>query len=205
MEYYVNQIYENHLSIINKTKNNIDIINCIIGDMLMGKVTSCNKTIFLTINKNVLSLIKKWYQLSRSIQASNCNLLNYNSRFENFVVYRGINLNEPLNLNEHLIHPIPFSTCLDYNNSLLWLNNNYNHSYVLKITICKNIPFTFTGNLFEGNEIILPAGKLKIKSINDDNINNNINSDVVVVECELIHYSYKEMKERFKEIETIFY
>ena len=191
MEQYVNQIYENHLSIINKTKNNTDIIDCIIGDMLMGKVTSCNKTIFLTINKNVLSLIKKWYQLSRSIFTSNCNL----PFFDSFVVYRGINLNEPLRLNEYLIHPIPFSTCLDYNNSLLWLNNSYNNSYVLKITICKNIPFTFTGNLDEGNEIILPAGKLKIK-----NIISNGNSNVV--ECELLHYSYKEMKERFKEIET---
>lgn len=191
MDKHVNQIYENHLSIINKTKNNTDIINCIIGDMLMGKVTSCNKTIFLTINKNVLSLIKKWYELSRSILTSN---FNYSSYFENFTVYRGINLNEPLRLNEHLIHPIPFSTCLDYNNSLLWLNNNYNHSYVLKITICKNIPFTFTGNLDEGNEIILPAGKLKIKNIYGN-----------IVQCELTHYSYKEMTGRFKEIETTFY
>lgn len=189
MEKCINRIYKNHLSIINKTKNNMDIINCIVGDMLMGKVTRYNNTIFLTMNKNVLSLIKKWYELSMSIFAYNCK-----SCFDNFVVYRGINLNEPLRLNEHLIHPIPFSTCLDYNNSLLWLNNNYNHSYVLKITICKNIPFTFTGNLDEGNEIILPAGKLKIKNIYGN-----------IVECELSHYSYKEMTERFKEIETTFY
>ena len=186
----VKNIYEKHLSVVNNSKNNIDIINCIIGDMLMGKVNKCNNSILLTINTNVLNLIKRWYILLN-------NVFSFNKLFfdiDHFFVYRGMNLNEPLVINEHLIHPIPFSTCLDYNNSLLWINNSRNHSYVLKIKISKKTPFTFTGNRDEGDEVILPAGHLKITNITG-----------FVVECVLIHYTYKEMIENFRNIKVVFY
>jgi hypothetical protein len=158
--------------------------------MLMGKVQKYNNTIFLSINANVLNLIKRWYILLNSV-------FSFNSLFckvDHFFVYRGINLNEFLSVNENIVHPIPFSTCLDYNNSLLWINESRAHSYILKIKITKKTPFIFTGNKDEGNEVILPAGSLKITNITG-----------FIVECDLVHYTYKEMIQNFKNIEVVFY
>ena len=189
-KYFIENVYSKHLSVINQSENNCDIINCIIGDMLMGKVQKYNNTIFLSINANVLNLIKRWYILLNSV-------FSFNSLFykiDHFFVYRGINLNEFLSVNENIVHPIPFSTCLDYNNSLLWINESRAHSYILKIKITKKTPFIFTGNKDEGNEVILPAGSLKITNITG-----------FIVECDLVHYTYKEMVQNFKNIKVVFY
>jgi len=186
----IKNVYSIHLSIINCSENNSDIINCIIGDMLMGKVKKCNGAIFLSMNSNILNLIKRWYILVN-------NVFSFNSLFckdDNFFVYRGINLDESLIVNEHLIHPIPFSTCLDYNNSLLWINNTRKRSYILKIKISKKTPFIFTGNEDEGDEVILPAGRLQVTNVSG-----------FVVECDLSHYTYHEMIENFRNIEVDFY
>jgi len=142
------------------------------------------------MNANVLNLIKRWYVLLN-------NVFSFNSLFfenDHFFVYRGINLNESLILNEHIIHPIPFSTCLDYNNSLLWINNSRKYSYILKIKISKKTPFIFTGNEDEGDEVILPAGRLKV-----------VNISGFILECDLKNYTYKEMIKNFSNIEVDFY
>ena len=186
----IKNVYSKHLSIINRSENNSDIINCIIGDMLMGKVQKYNNTIFLSLNANVLNLIKRFYILLNNTFSFNNSFFN----IDHFFVYRGINMNETLIVNENIIHPIPFSTCLDYNNSLLWINRSRKHSYILKIKISKKTPFIFTGNEDEGDEVILPAGRLKI-----------VNVSGFVVECELFYYTYKEMVENFSNIEVDFY
>ena len=150
----------------------------------MGKVSKISNIVYLKINKNVLSVIEKWYNFSSDVKHYNkIHLSKY------FFVYRGIKLKSSLKKGDFLLHPIPFSTCLDYDNATLWTNSN-KYSYILKIKISNNIPFTFTGNLNEGNEVIVSSSNLFIQNI-----------DKNIVECEIIeYYDYNTMIKNFDNI-----
>lgn len=171
---YVN-ICNLHLNKIKRSAKHTDIINNIIDDMLMNKVYINNAKIYININRNILNLINEWYNLSSELQEYN----NYP-----IVVYRGI---KNIDMKDTFLHPIPFSTCVEYDNALNWINfNDLERSFILKIHVCPNTSFTFTGNFNEGNEVILPAGMLHVIKIYHEN-------NVKIVECSFEQFSYNEM------------
>ena len=49
----------NYHELISKKKYS-HIVDCIIGDILMGKVSKTNDMIYVTLNKMILETIKKW-------------------------------------------------------------------------------------------------------------------------------------------------
>lgn len=140
----VENIYNFHVTYIKNNDEFYTIIDSIIGDMFMGRVKFIDNKLYINVPDIVLHFIKKWYILSEILKKYNsCEL----------VLYRGMNNLEVL---DKIIQPIPFSTCIDYNNATLWSNNGF----VMKINVKSNVGYTFTGNLNEGNEVILPAGYL---------------------------------------------
>ena len=118
--------------------------------MIMYKVYSNEKDEICvrTLSNNVKLLIKEWYLFAE-----------YLSSFQraNITVYRGVK-----NMNPYMNHiqPIPFSTCLEFNNAVDWIIPNNSRSFIMSIKVSHIVKYTFIGNLDEGNEVVLPAGIL---------------------------------------------
>ena len=104
-----------------------------------------------TLENSVINLIKEWSLFAE-----------YLSQFERvaLTVYRGVKYMNP-NINH--TQPIPFSSCLDFNNALDWIIPNNDRSFVMSISVSHKIKYTFTGNIDEGNEVVLPAGYLSFQ------------------------------------------
>ena len=145
-------VYNLHTQEINKNKRFIDICDCIIGDMLMGKVKFVNNKLEVFLNPKISELISEWKLMSLYLSQFN----------REIIVYRGVN---NLNIMTKIEQPIPFSTCIEYENALLWKNDN---GFVMKIFVSNNINYTFIDNKDEGYEVILPSGYL-IQRKNNNN------------------------------------
>ena len=143
-------IYRIHTREIQKNPKFQSIVENIIGDMLMHKVYSKNdgQIIICSLNKSVLNLIREWYLFA-----------SYLSFFQrkDIYVFRGV-MN--MNVNKNHIQPIPFSSSLCLDNTFNWILPNTPDSFIMCISTSRKIIYTFTGNLSEGNEVILPAGYL---------------------------------------------
>jgi len=120
------------------------------GDMIMYKVYSNenDQICMRQLGNSVVELIKEWYLFSEYLSSF---------RRVKLTVYRGVK-----NMNANISHsqPLPFSTCIDVNNALDWIIPNHPRSFIMSITVSHKIKYTFTGNLYEGNEVVLPAGYL---------------------------------------------
>ena len=101
-----------------------------------------------TLGNCVVNLIKEWYLFAEYLSAF---------KRVKLTVYRGVK-----NMNANISHtqPLPFSTCIDVNNALDWIIPNNHRSFVMSIEVSRKIKYTFTGNINEGNEVVLPAGYL---------------------------------------------
>lgn len=143
-------IYWIHITEIDKIAKYQSIVNDIIGDMLMYKVYSNDRgdVCLRSLDREVRTLIKEWYLFA-----------NHLSKFKrrDICVYRGVKYMNPT---QHHYQPIPFSTSYNFSNTLDWIMPNTSHSFIMCIYVPQNTIYTFTGNLAEGNEVILPAGSL---------------------------------------------
>ena len=181
-----NTICYKHAVEIAKSCDFINIVDSIINDMLMGRVHVENKQLCLRLNKRILDLIFGWYDLSKK-------LVIYNT--ENISVYRGIS---NIIYKDKILQPIPFSTCIDFENSLNWIYPDDDNSFVMKINIKSGYEYTYTGNMDEGNEVVLPAGILnKINQIKIEEYN--------IIEYDFEPFSVEQMIENFKNIKTEFF
>jgi len=141
-----------HVQTIREQPFFIEIINNIIGDMLMNKVQIVDDKLQVDIIPITLNLIYDWYFLAIMLNKSQkCDL----------IVYRGV---KRMQCNVSIYQPIPFSTCIDYNNSLNWIIEDNEFSFIMEIEVQSDCLYTFTGNFEEGNEVILPAGYLIYKT-----------------------------------------
>ena len=138
----------------------------IIGDMLMDKVYYCENTKKVYLRKltsRTKRLIKEWYLFTT-----------YLSTFPrvNIMVYRGVKNMNPRK--EYHVQPIPFSTCLELTNAMEWIIPNHYNSFIMCIDVQSDVPYTFSNNAMEGDEVILPAGCLqyqqKMKPYQNTNI-----------------------------------
>ena len=175
-------IYNSHVSMINESIDFINIINDIIDDMLMDKISICNNQMYLQINKRILYLISGWYDLSRK-------LIIYNN--SDIIVYRGVSKMDITN--DKIVQPIPFSSCVDFDNSLNWIHFEDPKSFIMKINIKRGFGYTFTGNLNEGNEVVLPAGILSKTNVIKS-------SEYNIVEYDFEPFTHSQMLENFETI-----
>jgi hypothetical protein len=130
------------------------VIVDIISDLFMGRVfVSKNCDLILTLTEMVLKSVQTWYELSEHLHVR---LSDYH--LTSFKVYRGV---KNMNIQERIYQPLPFSCCCEYQNALQWILPSKEDSFIIVIDITlEKIPLTFTGNLEEGNEVILPAGDM---------------------------------------------
>lgn len=175
-----------HVVEISKSCDFINIVDSIINDMLMGRVQIENEQLCLRINKRIVDLISGWYILSKK-------LVIYNT--ENIIVYRGVS---NIIYKDKILQPIPFSTCIDFENSLNWIYPDDKNSFVMKINIKSGCEYTYTGNLDEGNEVVLPAGVL-------NKIRENKEYECNIIEYEFEPFSFEQMVQNFKNIKTEFF
>ena len=141
-----------HIKIIREHTFFLEIVNNIIGDMLMDKVHIIDEKLNVDILPVTLNLIYDWYFLAILLNKSNkCDL----------IVYRGV---KRMSCKDVIYQPIPFSTCIDFDNSLNWIIEDDDCSFVMEIEVKRDCLYTFSGNFEEGNEVILPAGYLLFKT-----------------------------------------
>ncbi len=179
-------LIQTHIKIIQSNPHFVKIIDNIIGDMLMGRVSfnEKNKKISLHINKSILILINHWYIMT-----------NYLPSFE-LTVYRGVKNMCPSK--KLILQPIPFSTSIQLDNAYEWINNNEETSFIMKINIIKSSKFSVTGNYAEGNEVVLPAGYLKM-------INSSFENNTKINSYDFIPFTFEQMVQNFKSLDFIFY
>ena len=137
-------VFNQHVFEIKKNKNFLYVSDCIIGDMLMGKITFTNNKIEIFLTESISNLIKEWKLMSLYLSKFN----------QEIIVFRGVRKMQPL---DRIEQPIPFSTCIEYENAELWTNND---GFIMKIFVSNNINYTFLDNKDEGYEVILPPGFL---------------------------------------------
>jgi len=166
----IDDLSKKHYIYLKTSETYENVTECIIGDMLMGRVRKENNIIHVILNKVTINLIKEWYKLSEIIKHYNPFL----------TVYRGVyNIDKTQRV---VIQPIPFSTCVEYDFAKDWIIESNLVSYVMKINIPPFTPYTFINNINEGNEVILPAGFLS-----------KINENENFVEYNFISLNYEEM------------
>lgn len=175
-------LIETHINIIKKNPIFKTIIDKIIDDMLMNKVSynEESKKIILHINNSIMTLILDWYKMTNLLPS-----------FE-LIVYRGVR--NMCSTNNIILQPIPFSTSIEENNAYDWINKeDISTSFIMKINVSNKTKFSVTGNMGEGNEVILPAGCLHFV---EKNFKNNIKFNTY----NFIPFSKKEMIDHFKNV-----
>ena len=159
----VEELCNKHHECLKKYDTYEYVTECIIGDMLMGRVKTENNIICVNLNNVTIVLIKEWYKLSEIVKYYNIPL----------TVYRGVYKMD--RTKSVITQPIPFSTCIDYLFAKDWINE-CNFSYVMKINVTSYTPYTFINNKNEGNEVILPAGFLTKINENEQFVEYNFTS-----------------------------
>jgi len=157
----ITMIENNHITNIEQNNMYINVVEMIIGDVLMGKIKKTEDGSIQLINMTdiVTSLIEDWYIMAKELKK-------YNDYC--FSVYRGVSNMEDDNT---IVQPLPFSACLEFDNALNWV---YDNGFIMKINIKIGDLYTFTGNTYEGREVIISPCKLeKIHSTKKDGITIN--------------------------------
>jgi hypothetical protein len=182
-----------HLEYIEEN-NYQNVVDSIIGDMLMNKVKLVEGKLKVNINDVVMKLIQKWYEIAISLKK-------YSKKEKNeIIVYRGVYDMEETE--ENILQPIPFSTSLLISSCYNWIENRDN-SFIMKIRIPVENLFTFIGNKNEGYEIVLSAGFLK-KRLNKKNneISENYYNNKKIIEYDFETIDFLEMKNIIKNLKT---
>ena len=173
----VNEIYQYHTECIDNSINYINIVESIIGDMLMNRVKFSNNKMILNLNPRCMDLIENWYSFAEHVKK-------YNT--VDMIVYRGVyNMNKN---SKYILQPIPFSSCICSNYAKEWISN-YDSSFTMKIHIKKNTLYTYLGNINEGNEVVLSAGLLIKKDKTSDEND--------FVEYDFISYNLDDMMKKY--------
>jgi len=143
------EIENNHTMNIDKNNMYMNIVEMIIGDVLMGKIKKLEDGSLQLINMTdtVDSLIENWYVMADELKKYNQSA---------FSVYRGVSNMED---NDIIFQPIPFSTCVEFDNALNWIYDD--KSFIMKINLKIEDLYTFTGNILEGREVIIGGCNLK--------------------------------------------
>lgn len=151
-------IENNHITNIERNSTYMSVIEMIIGYVLMGKVkkTTDDGLKVSNITPVVERLLDNWNIMANDLKQYNgcC-----------FTVYRGVsNMDD----DDIIVQPLPFSTCVDYENALSWV---YQDGFVMKINIKIGDLYTFTGNESEGRKVVLaPCTLKKISTIKKDGV-----------------------------------
>ncbi len=182
-----------HLDYIEKN-NYQNVVDSIIGDMLMNKVKLVEGKLKVNINDLVFKLIQEWYEIAISLKK-------YRKNDENdIIVYRGVY--DMKETEENILQPIPFSTSLLISSCYNWIENRDN-SFIMKIHIPSENLFTFIGNKNEGYEIVLSAGFLKKRSIKKNNeLSENYYNNKKIIEYDFETIDFLEMKNIIKNLKT---
>ena len=150
-----------HLYIIRKNEEYIETINNVVSDVLMNTVKeNKNGTLSVNLNKYQCKVISNIYALFNELSYPNISIFD-----KEFYLYKGVSNISNINI---ITFPIPFSCCVDFKNAWLWCVSE--NSFIIEIKISGNFPLIFTGNINEGNEVILPRCKILLvkKSIRDN-------------------------------------
>ena len=151
MDKNIVKIEFNHIMNIEQNNMYKNVVDMIIGDVLMGKVKKLNDGTLQLVNMTdtVKNLIQNWIIMANEIKK-------YNEY--SFSVYRGVsNMDD----NDIIFQPIPFSTCVEFDNALNWIYDDI--SFIMKINIKVGDLYTFTGNICEGREVVI--GKCNLRKI----------------------------------------
>lgn len=143
-----------HIGIIIQNKYYIQTINDVIGDVLMNTIKEKDDgSIELFLNKYQKYLVENIYNLFNTLSSYKY----FTHNVKNFSVFKGVS---NIKNDETMIFPIPFCCCVNFDNASEWcLQEN---SFIIEIKIDSSIPIIFTGNIEEGNEVILPKCKLSL-------------------------------------------
>jgi hypothetical protein len=183
-----------HLDYIEKN-NYKNVVDSIIGDMLMNKVKLVEGILKVNINNVVFNLIHEWYEIAVSLKK---NEENEKNNLKNIIVYRGVY--DMKETEENILQPIPFSTSLLISSCYNWIENRDN-SFIMKIHIpIKNL-FTFIGNKNEGYEIVLSAGFLK-KRMDKNNEISETYDNKKIIEYDFESIDFLEMKNIIKNLNS---
>ena len=160
----IEKVYEKHTSSMDRHYE--EVRDNIIDDMLMGKIVSKPEGISLIgMTEKVKSLISLFYKVARKLYTP-CE----------FTVYRGT---RPIKIDKDtLIQPIPFSTSLDPENAMNWIDED-DKCCIWRIRVPRNSLFLCIDNPNEGKEVVLPAGKIRINK-------SSLPDSIRVYECEFI-------------------
>lgn len=134
--------------------------------MLMGKVTvltPSSSKVIVNLNNRARHLVKEWYLMATYLHRI------FKNHKTNLTVFRGVKNMTPYRNHQQ---PIPFSCCMKFSTAMEWIIPETENSFVMIIEVPRDTIYTFIGNMAEGNEVILPAGALilrtksKIKEVN---------------------------------------
>jgi len=137
------EIENNHIMNIDKNNMYMNVVEMIIGDVLMGKIKKSDDGCLQLVNmtESVNNLIENWYIMANDLQK-------YNKHY--FSVYRGVSNMDDEDI---IVQPVPFSTCIEFDNALNWVYDD--KSFIMKINIKVGDLYTFTGNTHEGREVVI--------------------------------------------------
>lgn len=183
-----------HLEYIKKN-NYENVVESIVGDMLMNKVKLVNQKLKVNINEKILNLIQEWYYLAKNLQ--NISSSKY------ITVYRGV---YDMSEEETIIQPIPFSTSLLISACYDWIENREN-SFIMKINVPLDSLYTMLGNKNEGWETILSSGFLRKKKEEKQKNKKSKNSMNFYNNKKIIEYDFEsidflEMKNLIKKLNS---
>lgn len=151
-----------NLHICNKSTNAeyAELIDGVIGDMLMGKYRDGQ---FRPIKeKGVVALINTFYRLADEFyQKYHFNIC---PDLTHYVVYRGVSENNAgVTRGSVITCYIPFSTCIDKSNAEEWTREGTGSLLTIKVPV--DTKFLCMDNADEGKEVVLPSGLLVVNEI----------------------------------------
>lgn len=136
-----------------------EVICDIINDVFMGRVNVDDENnTHVRLNERLLSSTKLWFCLCEHL----CSQPEIKKLYLSlkFFVYRGIHGYKSKD-RQSILQPLPFSCCVEFDNAKNWIVPDRDDSFIIEIELDNEINnYTFTGNLEEGNEIVLPPGRM---------------------------------------------
>jgi len=149
-------LYDCHTADKNSTYREVG--DGIIDDMLMGKYDKQGN--LRKLSKRVEDFIENYYMVARHFytkyQSCRC------SDVSHYTVYRGSSTTQNLK-NMTVVSTIPFSTSIETENALNWINFKTN-CCIWVIKVPTDTMFLCIDNPNEGKEVVLPAGKFYVSA-----------------------------------------
>lgn len=171
-DFHINQGYDEDLY--------QEIVESIVGDMLMGKVKGKN----IILERNVDNLIRDFYTLANKYY----DMCHFVSGCDSYVLYRGTDRD----YNPHgtfVVYPIPFSTSIDEGNTRDWVNKG-DACCVWRIRVPLSTRLLALKNDPEGREVVLPAGVLMKTNFGETY------DGIKIIDCDFMGTkSYEDMEE----------